>query len=283
MSTCQVSIKKGGMRFLCRLKSDSLHAFTIMKRTISLLLVAVLLLITGCSAGEPWPEDTYFGDVYSNGVLVVAGGGGNVSTGANIVDNAVVRGDGGAHGIQDSLVTINDFGTLNAPAVTAGNIDSTGKVEADRLIGKVEGFSVDVVQSSNLDIALNDTTDLVFLFEPQVIVLDYSGRSRHDTTSEAGHTTGHCVITRTGVDAITVNNNYTAFVDVNGAMGCVSGQNDTTNSTVVYGGYDGVTDAYFYGVGTWVSATHTLTLTFSTVSDTITAFNYVEILAVAYR
>ena len=236
----------------------------------------MVLLLTGCTATDPYPDDAYYGDIYSDGDLVV-------TADANIVDNSVVRGDGGANGVQDSLVTINDFGTIDAPMITVDNLDSTGKVEADRLIGDIEGYSLDVVQSSDLNIILNDTITMVFLFEPDVIVLDYSGRCRHTTASEVGHTTGHCVITVTGVNTITSNANYTAFVDVNGAMGCVAGQNDVVNSVVVYGGFDGATDAYFYGVGTWVTATHTLTLTFSTVSDTSTAFNYIEILAIAYR
>ena len=39
-----------------------------------------------------------------------------VSSSANITDHAVVRGDGGAKGVQDSLVTIDDAGSITIPA-----------------------------------------------------------------------------------------------------------------------------------------------------------------------
>lgn len=45
-----------------------------MKKGIVLLfLFAVILLVVGCTAADPFPEDIYFGDVYSNGVLLVPG------------------------------------------------------------------------------------------------------------------------------------------------------------------------------------------------------------------
>ena len=40
-----------------------------------------------------------------------------VSSSANITDHAVVRGDGGAKKVQDSLVTINDAGSISLPAL----------------------------------------------------------------------------------------------------------------------------------------------------------------------
>lgn len=67
----------------------------------------------------------YFQNVFINGVAVVAGGGGDVSATANITDNSVVRGDGGAKSVQDSTVgandvTINDFGDLVATGDLGG-------------------------------------------------------------------------------------------------------------------------------------------------------------------
>lgn len=44
-----------------------------MKKFIIFLLVAFLLSAVGCTAADPFPEDIYFGDVYSHGVLLGAG------------------------------------------------------------------------------------------------------------------------------------------------------------------------------------------------------------------
>jgi len=40
--------------------------------------VAFILSVVSCTAADPFPEDIYFGDVYSNGVLLVPGGGGDM-------------------------------------------------------------------------------------------------------------------------------------------------------------------------------------------------------------
>lgn len=45
-----------------------------------------------------------------------ANGSGDVSSSSNIADNAIVRGDGGAKGVQESLVTISDTGVINIGA-----------------------------------------------------------------------------------------------------------------------------------------------------------------------
>lgn len=47
-----------------------------------------------------------------------------VSASANITDNAIVRGDGGAKGVQDSLPTIDDAGNISFPGVqTVDGVD----------------------------------------------------------------------------------------------------------------------------------------------------------------
>lgn len=49
---------------------------------------------------------------------------GDVSAGANITDHAIVRGDGGAKGVQDSLPTIDDLGNIIFPgAQTIDGVD----------------------------------------------------------------------------------------------------------------------------------------------------------------
>lgn len=55
-----------------------------------------------CLATDTWTQLT-------------AGGSGDVSAAANIADNAIVRGDGGAKGVQESLLTISDAGVVTFP------------------------------------------------------------------------------------------------------------------------------------------------------------------------
>jgi hypothetical protein len=47
-----------------------------------------------------------------------------VSSAANITDNTIVRGDGGAKAVQDSNVTIDDNGTVNIPTGEAYQVNS---------------------------------------------------------------------------------------------------------------------------------------------------------------
>lgn len=46
-------------------------------------------------------------------------GNGDVTAGAVIADNAIVRGDGGAKGVQSSAVTIDDNGTMDIPSLSS--------------------------------------------------------------------------------------------------------------------------------------------------------------------
>ena len=252
------------------------------------VILSALLLMVGCSAGDPLAEDFYFGeDVYIAGDLYVDGGVVNtddmVTSTAVIVDNTVVRGDGGARGVQDSQATLSDAGNLYAPVVSAGNMVSTGKVEADRLWADIEGYSIDVVQASDSGIVFNDTLDLVFTFEPNIIVLDYTTRCEHDTTFQAGHTTGHSVIEVTAVDTISCDTSCTALFDDDGTVDSTFVQDSVASVIEAFGGCDAFDQAYFMGVGTWDTATHKLTITFSTVNNTDTTSNFVEIVATAYR
>lgn len=45
------------------------------KKMVITLSLASLLMLCGCTAGDPYPDDAYFGDIYSHGVLLGAGGG----------------------------------------------------------------------------------------------------------------------------------------------------------------------------------------------------------------
>lgn len=271
------------------------------KKIIEVLVILILLAgLVACDAVDtdilPVADDTYdvgspalqwaeghFTGLFIGGVPVGPGGG-DVFGPAAATDDAIARYDGVTGKlIQDSAVTINDAGLLTAGSILGGNIVSLGKVEADRLIGDIEGYSIDIVQASDLDIALNDTISLSFNFEPDIIVLSYSGRCQHDTTFETGHTTGHCEISITGVDTIGYNLNASGIRDSNGAMASIVLQNSAINTVGVFGGFDGADWALFYGVGTWTTATHTLLITFSTVNNCNDAQNFIEIMATAYR
>lgn len=75
------------------------------------------------------------GDAANNtdlGLLVVGGAGGgsgDVTAAANITDNALVRGDGGAKGIQESGILVSDTDDLTG--VTSVTIDSTAGITFD--------------------------------------------------------------------------------------------------------------------------------------------------------
>jgi hypothetical protein len=247
------------------------------KRNIILIAsLIIILVLTGCVT-ENLEQDLYTQNVYP-----ITGNTYNVGS----TTLPYLNGYFTDLYVADDLEVTNDVnigGGLDVDVIIGQNIQVTGKVEADRLIGDVEGYSIDVVQVSDYNIALNDTLSLVFLFIPDVIVVDYSGRVQHDTTLEDGHTTGHCQVDITGINTMTCNNNYTALFDDNGVIGSQYGQNDVVNTVLIYGGNDGVDESYILGVGTWTTATKTLKITFSTIANTNDATNYIEIMAVAYR
>lgn len=164
-----------------------------------------------------------------------------------------------------------------------GDIGATGNLIGNTIYAHIEGYSIDVVQFSDMDIVLNDTIDVVFAFEPSIIVLDYSARCLHSVTYEPGHTTGHCILVRTAVDTVTCNTNCTVLNNNAGSVGSVGVQDNAFYALIAYGGYDGATDSYFFGEPTWDSADHTLTITFTIVTNTHTTFNFVEVVATAYR
>ncbi len=268
---------------------------------LSLLCVA-LLAVFGCTASDPFPENFYFSslftqqlgsatenvsDAYINHLHVGMVTGNTtentVTADAVLTNNYIVIGDGGGRGVRTSLATINAFGTLYAPVLMAGNIVSSGKVEADRLYAGLEGYSIDVVRASSLGFSVNDTLTLDFLFEPDVIVLDYSCRCAHDSTYEPGHTTGHSVVTVEGADTISCVTSCSVLFSNNGTIAATSINASTSYVVIAYGGSDGSTDSYIFAPATWDTATHNMTITFSTIHDAHDVFNFVEMVATAYR
>lgn len=83
-------------------------------------------------------------DGTGNFSIPAGGGGGNVTASANLGDNTVIRGDGGALGVQDSGVTIDDFDNLN----TNG--------------GDIDGFDINAGNDINVtnDLDVTDNADI---------------------------------------------------------------------------------------------------------------------------
>ena len=84
-----------------------------------------------------------------------------VSASANITDNAIVRGDGGARGIQDSLVTIDDSGTVNIPTgqsySVAGTQVVTNQQAAESDVAAVPDLTgADTIDQSGLETYLGN-------------------------------------------------------------------------------------------------------------------------------
>lgn len=89
-----------------------------------------------------------FGTANADGSIPIeaSSAGGDVSAAANLTDNAVVRGNGGAKGVQTSGVLIDDSDNVSG----VGNLTLTGNV--------VVGGTVDGVNVATLNSTVNDNT-----------------------------------------------------------------------------------------------------------------------------
>lgn len=67
-----------------------------------------------------------------------------VSAAANITDNAIVRGDGGAKGVQGSLVTIDDAGNVDIPTGQGLQVNST-QVVTDQQAAESDAGAVSAI------------------------------------------------------------------------------------------------------------------------------------------
>lgn len=81
-------------------------------------------LIIGSTAGAPAAASLTAGTNItitpgSNSITIAAAGGGDVTAAAALTDNAVVRGDGGAKGVQTSTMLISDAGEMTNPSQPA--------------------------------------------------------------------------------------------------------------------------------------------------------------------
>ena len=90
-----------------------------------------------------------------------AAGGGNVTAGANIGDNRIVRGDGGGTNIQDSLVTIGDLGEVSG--ITQLDVDNI----------RIDGNTISSTNANgNINITPNGAGNVVV---PNLVISSVTG------------------------------------------------------------------------------------------------------------
>jgi len=106
-----------------------------MKKVISVLLVTVLLLLSGCTVTDPYPESAYFKNIYSNGVLLTPSAGVYVP-----YNGATANVDLNNKNLTNvKLLSMTDPTelTINAGAITVTQgfhtIDTEGDVAIDQL------------------------------------------------------------------------------------------------------------------------------------------------------
>ncbi len=131
----------------------------------------------------------------------------------------------------------------------------------------------------------SDTEVFTFDFEPKYIVLQYNGGSRYISTLEVGSVTGTSNIEITTTDTITQTTNvartYRSSFTVPDET--IAGTAVQSISLYLYGGQNSVGSvASVIGTGTWVSSTHTLTITFQE-TNTDTSYSKFYVTATAYR
>lgn len=73
---------------------------------------------------------TNVGDAVTVNIPGGGAGGGNVTAAANLTDNALVRGDGGGFGIQDSSIIIDDTDNLTFPGGATLSVDTVAEATA---------------------------------------------------------------------------------------------------------------------------------------------------------
>ena len=157
--------------------------------------------------------------------LAAGGGGvGDVTAAANLTDNTLIRGDGGAKGIQDSSILVDDsdnvtgMGTLGCGAIT-----STGAVEGTSLTDGTMTITGGAAGTLTVDLASNTLTGTIAEFNTACSDQDfaYSGGAFHDGFSDyvAGEHFLQSAITEVGTIATGVWQGTAidgAYVDIEG-------------------------------------------------------------------
>ena len=148
--------------------------------------------------------------------------------------------------------------------------------------GIVESKCIDIVQLSNLGIVSTDTDAITFDFVPSKIVIFWEYMGTGTGAGNVGGTRGQTVITITGTNTFTSNtNSVRGGADGGSPAFAKYAQNDTTYIIAGYGGAD-TSWSSITSTGAWVTSTKTLTLTY-TVTNSVTAANFVALVATAYK
>jgi len=100
--------------------------------TLDVTAISDQTLVTGVAGDMVLIEDATDGALKRVDLTDLIDGGGDVTSATTITDNAVVRGDGGAKGVQQSGILIDDSDNVTAMGTLGcGVISSTGSINSD--------------------------------------------------------------------------------------------------------------------------------------------------------
>jgi hypothetical protein len=226
---------------------------------------------------------------------VLPGGGGDVSAAANLTDDAIVRGDGGAKGVQTSTATLADTGALDlvqdatletsgahVPVVTI--TDSAAAVAFE--ITAFTAASGNLGIGTNAGVGITSGTDNTFLGNDsgnagQLVTAVGSNAIGHNTVTTASYQTviGHTDITETQISGAIILANRNVNTVTGSAIATIAGgsSNAITTSTqsfigggwshsinlstysVIAGGYDNsiLSSSPYSGIGCGYQCSHT--------------------------
>ncbi len=171
--------------------------------------------------------------------------GGDVSAAANLTDNAIVRGDGGAKGVQASGVTIDDSdnistsGTLGAGAATVtslnnseGNITNVGDIALDSISADASNIAVKPSGAINLQPS-GDTDDYLTVTttgnEP---IIGTSGSCDLNVTSSANVVLDLAATNKVFLDGTTTRTGSTELLDIDATIDTSTATTDVTTVTL---------------------------------------------------
>lgn len=197
-----------------------------------------------------------------------AGGGGDVSAAAVLADNAIIRGDGGVKGVQDSTATLADTGALDlvqtAPLETSGAhvpvvtiTDSAAAVAFE--ITAFTAASGNLGIGTNAGVGITSGTDNTFIGNDsgnagQLVTAVGSNAFGHNAVTTTSYQTviGHTDITRTDISGAILNVNRSSNTITGSVVATIAGGsvNTITTSTQAFigGGWSHAINLAPYGV-----------------------------------